>query len=76
MKAKSTAEERLDKNNELCDSSRLTEDVTARAVMLCLWSSSASPKRRVMVGRLCPMRPLLSRRANGVMMQWRVSDAP
>ena len=48
---------------------QLTEDVTARAVMLRLWSSSASPKRRVMEDRLCPMRPPLSRRANGVMMQ-------
>ena len=54
----------------------LTEDVTACAVILRLWSSSASPKRRVMVGRLCPMRPPLSRRANGVMMQWRICDAP
>ena len=47
----------------------LTEDVTTRAVMLRLWSSSVPPKRRAMVDRLCPMRPPLSRRANGVMMQ-------
>ena len=48
------------------DAVGLTEDETARAVMLRLWSSSASPKRRVMVDRLCPMRPPLPRRANGV----------
>ena len=46
-----------------------TEGVTARAVMLRLWSSSASAKRRVMVARQCPMRPPLPRRADGVMMQ-------
>lgn len=47
----------------------LTEDVTAHAVILRLWGSSASPKRRVMVARQCPMRPPLVRRADGVMMQ-------
>ena len=31
------------------------DGVTARAVILRLWSSSASPKRRAMVDRLCPM---------------------
>ncbi len=44
----------------------LTEDVTAHAVILRLWGSSASPKRRVMVARQCPMRPPLVRRADGV----------